>query len=67
VLTGYAYETVARKPIVTGQKKGPEEISSVGHSTPVVHGASNLQSITLGMLALGSPALSTRRPNTVVR
>jgi hypothetical protein len=61
VLTGYAYETVARKPIITGQKKGPEEISSVGYATPLVHSAPDLRPTTLSMLALGSPALSIRR------
>jgi hypothetical protein len=38
-LTGYAYETIPNKPIITGKTKGPDVIT--------------LQSATLGRLALG--------------
>jgi hypothetical protein len=54
VLTGYAYETVAGKPIVTGQKKGPGEIS-VSQTNPAERRAPASQPATLGMLALGAP------------
>jgi len=42
-ITGYAYETVANKPIVTGQRKGPDTITVQPTSTPA----------TLGSLARG--------------
>jgi hypothetical protein len=42
-LTGYAYETVANKPIIAGKTKGPDVITarpaSLGH---LAHGASGL-------------------------
>jgi len=61
VLTGYAYETVVGKPIVTGRKKGPQEISSVDQTHSAAHSPSASQPATLGMLALGAPALATWR------
>jgi hypothetical protein len=57
VLTGYAYETVVRKPIVTGKKKGPAEISSLSQTNPASRSVRAAQPATLGMLALGAPAL----------
>jgi len=51
-LTGYAYETIANKPIVAGQTKGPEEIS--------------LEPASLAHLAHGAPAISAwRKTNSV--
>jgi hypothetical protein len=53
-LTGYAYETVADKPIVTGRTQGPEvndEATSAKVSVPASVPAS------LGMLAQGSSGL----------
>ena len=48
LLTGYAYETIANKPIIAGKTAGPDEIdSSVEQPNPV----------SLGSLAMGSPAL----------
>jgi hypothetical protein len=49
-LTGYAYETIANKPIVTGQTSGADEGSALesGASRP---------SATLGMLSAGASAL----------
>jgi hypothetical protein len=49
LLTGYAYETIAGKPIVSGKTKGPDdaEPTAVNTHTPA----------TLGVLALGAPAL----------
>ena len=44
ILTGYAYETVANKPIVTGKTKGPDVIT--------------VQPASLGHLARGAPAIS---------
>lgn len=56
VLTGYAYETIPGKPIVAGATKGPdgaEPTASLNTPTP--------NAATLGMLALGAPALSIWR------
>lgn len=56
ILTGYAYETIAGKPIIAGATKGPDEAgpaADLGTRTPT--------SITLGMLALGAPGLSIWR------
>jgi hypothetical protein len=55
-LTGYAYETVPNKPIVTGKTKGPEVIT--------------LQPASLGHLAAGAsaiPAWRTTDTTTAVR
>jgi hypothetical protein len=46
-LTGYAYETVPNKPIVTGKKKGPDAIS--------------VQPASLGHLAQGASAIPAWR------
>jgi hypothetical protein len=58
ILTGYAYETIANKPIIAGQSKGPNTIidgpaASLGTPEP--------GPAKLGLLALGSPALSLWR------
>jgi len=56
VLTGYAYETIPNKPIIAGETKGTdveESNASVNPPTPAP--------ATLGLLALGSPALSIWR------
>jgi hypothetical protein len=52
VVYGYAYETVANKPIVAGQTQDAAENNSAP-PTP--------QPATLGLLAMGSPALSAWR------
>jgi len=46
-LTGYAYETVANKPIITGKTKGPEVVV--------------FEPASLGRLAQGSPGISAWR------
>jgi hypothetical protein len=48
-LTGYAYETVPNKPIVTGKTKGPDVIAP--------------EDASLGCLAQGASAISAWRPN----
>lgn len=53
-LTGYAYETIANKPIITGKTKGPEE-SSIEPPSPVAFRAPTYA--ILGVLAVGSPGL----------
>jgi hypothetical protein len=47
LVTGYAYETIANKPIIAGKTKGPDVIT--------------LEPTSLGRLALGSGGLAARR------
>jgi len=61
VLTGYAYETIANKSIVTGKTKGPESDDVVDQSSPVSLSAPASEPATLGLLAMGSPGLSIWR------
>jgi hypothetical protein len=51
-LTGYAYETVPNKPIITGKTKGPDVIT--------------LDPATLGHLAQGASAIHDRRARHTV-
>ncbi len=60
VLTGYAYETIPNKPIITGKTKGPDD-DSVEQQNDLVPGASltspipeTPQPASLGRLALGA-------------
>lgn len=53
VLTGYAYETVANKPIVTGETKGADLAEAQAKPQP--------QPATLGRLAQGTPGLTAWR------
>jgi hypothetical protein len=58
VLTGYAYETIPNKPIVTGRTKdadGNDEVPNASLTTPAPEPAS------LGALAMGAPGLSIWR------
>jgi len=64
VITGYAYETIAGKPIIAGKTKGPDERSQEGFSA----GASVMslnpetpQPASLGMLALGAQGVPLSR------
>jgi len=61
-IVGYAYETIPNKPIVTGQRKGTDEI---GVKQPVSFGAPSTQTAALGLLALGAPALSVWRRDSI--
>jgi hypothetical protein len=59
-LTGYAYETVANRPIMAGKTKSDAaETGSLGQSAALV--LPSPQPATLGLLAMGSPALSVWR------
>jgi hypothetical protein len=61
-LSGYAYETIPNKPIIAGRKKSDDDATSgVGQSTPVALMLPSSQPVTLGLLAMGSPALSVWR------
>ena len=55
VLTGYAYETIANKPIIAGKTKGPEDGASATALTAPSHHS------TLGTLAMGSSGLGIWR------
>ena len=57
-ITGYAYETVPNRPIVTGKTKGP---NTIGADQPIALRARPARAATLGLLATGSPALSVWR------
>jgi hypothetical protein len=58
-LTGYAYETVANKPIIAGRTNSDtDETLESDQSIPAAVTLPASRSATLGRLALGSPALS---------
>jgi hypothetical protein len=59
-LTGYAYETIPNKPIITGETEGPEE-GSVDEANPATLNEPIPKPASLGMLAMGSPGLSIWR------
>jgi hypothetical protein len=61
VLTGYAYETIPNKPIITGRTKGLDDASTVEQTNPAALETSVPETPTLGLLALGAPALSVWR------
>jgi hypothetical protein len=59
-LTGYAYETIANKPIIAGKTEGPEE-GSVDEANPAALSKPALKPASLGLLSMGSPGLSAWR------
>ena len=61
VLTGYAYETVPNKPIVTGKTKGPEDEGNLEPSNSAALTVPASRPAKLGMLAMGAPGLSIWR------
>jgi hypothetical protein len=60
VLTGYAYETIPNKAIVTGETKGSDDDGSAEEVTPAPQPLS-LKPASLGVLASGEPGLSLWR------
>ena len=66
-LTGYAYETIANKPIITGQTKNgqPKGLDKTDHNVEALNRASAAvpapKPATLALLAIGAPAFSARR------
>jgi hypothetical protein len=56
-LTGYAYETVPNKPIVTGRKKGPDAASSGDDAVSASVSVPTPRPASLGRLAQGAPGL----------
>ena len=64
-LTGYAYETIPGKFIIAGRTKEPEDAGSIGPD-PASLIAPTPKCLSLGLLAVGSPALSIwRRKDSV--
>jgi len=61
VLTGYAYETIPNKAIITGKTKGPDEISIKEPDAALV--IPTRKPASLGLLAMGSPGLAIWRRN----
>ena len=57
-ITGYAYETIPNKAILTGQTK---QLEDLGADQPVSLSAPPTQPATLGLLAMGSRGLSIWR------
>jgi hypothetical protein len=68
VLTGYAYETVPNKPIVTGQTKGATaDIGGAAQNIPASFGPNVSPAASLGLLARGANGLDIwrkRQPTT---
>jgi hypothetical protein len=59
-LTGYAYETIPNKAIITGQTKGPADMDNTSDQ-PNPTALTVPTSPTLGLLAMGAPGLSIWR------
>jgi hypothetical protein len=57
-LTGYAYETIPNKPIITGKTEGPDDDDQ---PAPASRKTRTPEPAMLGMLALGAPGLSIWR------
>jgi hypothetical protein len=64
-LTGYAYETISKKPIIAGKTKTLADESSIEQPNPASIVAPIPEPATLGLLAMGSPALSMWRRKEV--
>lgn len=60
-LTGYAYETIPNKPILTAKTKGPREMTKVSQPPRGALNSPLPAPATVGVLALGWPALSIWR------
>jgi hypothetical protein len=58
VLTGYAYETVPNRPIITGKTKAPDESTGTQSRLQPPSPAAPGKHATLGALAMGSQGLS---------
>jgi hypothetical protein len=60
-LTGYAYETIPNKPIITGATTGPDDRNDVEPPNPAALTAPASKPATLGLLAMGAHGLSIWR------
>jgi hypothetical protein len=63
-LTGYAYETIPNKPIITGRTKGPDAISVDKPEATLT--MPTREPGSLGLLAVGAPGLSFSRREELV-
>jgi hypothetical protein len=62
LLSGYAYETIPNKPIISGKTKGPYDMSLEGPDPAVTNPIPDIpQPASLGALAMGTPGLSIWR------
>ena len=61
LLTGYAYETVPNRRIVTGKEKGDGDIDNASRQSRTSPGPSALQPASLGRLAQGAAGLTAWR------
>jgi hypothetical protein len=59
VLTGFAYETIANKPIITGRIRRPDVIPTQARDSALT--LPPPEPATLGLLAMGAPGLSIWR------
>jgi hypothetical protein len=64
-LTGYAYETIANKPIIAGRTKEPDDRNSAELPNPATRPAPALKPATLGLLAMGVHGLPIWRRESV--
>jgi hypothetical protein len=61
IITGYAYETIPGKSIVTGRTEGTDDEASVEQLKPARTGSLTPKYGSLGLLAMGSSGLSVWR------
>jgi len=61
VLTGYAYETVSNRAIVTGKKKGGEDFDNLSGESRNAPGSAAVEPAGLGRLAQGATGLAVWR------
>ena len=67
VLTGYAYETIPNKPVITGKTKGQDKIDDrVEEASPASLAVPTPKPATLGLLAAGASARSSCRRKDAV-
>jgi hypothetical protein len=66
ILTGYAYETIPNKPIITGKTREAGEMTNLGQPEATL-GKPVRKPATLGLLAMGGPAVSIWRREGVSR
>ena len=64
-VTGYAYETIPNKPIVTDKTKGPDETSIQQPDAALT--LPTRKPASLGLLAMGAPGLSIWRREELIK
>lgn len=61
LLTGYAYETIPNRPILTGKEEGTEDTNNASQKNGALMGQVALQPASLGRLAQGASGVTTWR------